>query len=67
MQIASHREETLYRVSISQQLTERNVRSIRRLDGKTVAVNFLSPEKSALARVVDVLVSLNMCPDDFKT
>jgi TniQ len=51
---------------IEQQLAERNVRSIKRLDGKSVAVNFFSPEKSALARVIDVLVSLNMYPDDLE-
>jgi TniQ len=51
---------------IQQKIAERKVKSVKRLDGKSVLVNFPSPEKSSLARVVDILVSLDMCPADIE-
>ena len=51
---------------IGQRVEERKVKSVKRLDGKSVAVTFSTPEKSSLARIVDVLVSLDIRPNELE-
>ncbi len=51
---------------IRQELEARKVVNVKRLNGRSLPVTFSSPEKTSLGRLVDVLVSLDLCPGDLE-
>jgi hypothetical protein len=53
--------------AIDQTLQQRQMKSVKRLDGRKVRVTFTSPEKTSLGHLVDVLVSLDLSPDVVET
>ena len=51
---------------IGRTMEERKITTVKHLNGRSLRVTFSSPEKTTLARLVDVLVSLKLSPEDLE-